>query len=439
MAQIDFGIVGTGITGQSVARYLRSLGEKFIWVDTRDSVAHADALARDFADQKIHFGAEALTMLAEVKEVVVSPGVSLAEPWIQALQNSGIDVIGDIELFCRRYQGEIVAITGSNAKSTVTELTAAMLRLSGRAVFMGGNIGEPVLSEQAFQSEVAVLELSSFQLERTQSLQAKAATCLNISEDHIDHHGSMTGYIEAKCRVFDGASLALLPSAQNDLLSTYRTFERVQVFGAEHGADWRVLGNEIRTPNDDRLELAGARMKGAHNALNYAAAAALATEIGADLKAIQSIVDSFDGLPHRCEFVANFNGVDYIDDSKGTNPGATVAAINGFANSYEHIYLIAGGDSKGVSMQPLRSAAEQYVDRAFLFGKDADILEIALENISTERVVDLEQAVAKAAASSRSGDLVLLSPACASLDMYKNYGARGEHFKALVQELAHAS
>jgi len=439
MTQITFGIVGTGITGQSVAHYLRSLGEKFIWVDTREKVAHADALVSEFEGQEILFGQRALSALEATSEVLVSPGVSLNASWIKNLQARGIKVIGDIELFCRRFEGEIVAITGSNAKSTVTELTTAMLREAGRSVFMGGNIGEPVLSQVAFDSDIAVLELSSFQLERTDSLQATAATCLNISEDHIDHHGTMNDYIEAKCRIFDGASYALLPQAQVSLLSNHRVFECTQTFGTEACSDWIVSNSSIKVGEHFEIDLSNALMKGQHNALNYAASAALAFKLGADQKAIQNVVDRFNGLPHRCEFVARAKGVDYINDSKGTNPGATVAAIEGFANTYKHIFLIAGGDSKGVSVEPLRIAAEQHVAQAFLFGKDAGRLGEALSDIKTVQVDNLEQAVAGASQVAANGDLVLLSPACASLDMYKNYMARGDHFKSLVQELAHAS
>ena len=434
MAHSLIAIVGTGVTGQSVARYLRAQNTPFIWVDTRAQVAHLEQLKAEFAGQSIGFGKQALKQLKAVPEIVVSPGVKLTEDWLAQLVEEGASVISDIELFCRGYRGEIVAITGSNAKSTVTELTGQMLTGLG-TVFVGGNIGVPVLSPEAFESDIAVLELSSFQLERTYSLQAKAATILNVSEDHIDHHGTMGNYIAAKSRICDGAEFCLQPFDQQHLFTSYAD----KTFGVRVG-DVQVDGLTISRQGQPWLSLKAAALKGEHNGLNAAAAAVLAAQLGASTDSIQQAIDTFKPLAHRCEFVARIDGVDYINDSKGTNPGATVAAIEGFGRQYAGIYLIAGGEGKGASFATLLAPVKQYVSTLYLFGADASQMAAELqEGAPVVLCSSLEDAVSKASDDAQDNCLVMLSPACASFDMFENYQDRGDQFKQLVREVCNAN
>jgi len=438
-------VLGLGDTGLSVARWVESRGGDVRVADTRASPPHGKSLPKG----KVFKGKFKISLLDDVDLVCVSPGLSLEEPVIQAAVARNLPVVGDIELFawevCGRNAGKVLAVTGTNGKSTVTALTGHLLRAAGVDCEVAGNIGPPVLAalmkRGKSQPAAWVLELSSYQLETTWSLAPAAAAMLNLSEDHLDRYAGLADYAAAKARIFmgegaqvlnrcDSASMALALPDRTQVTFGLDAPDMPEDFGigSSENAGWLVRGSERI------LAVADLPLSGAHNASNALAACALAVQAGVPIAALAEGLRSFRGLPHRMQRVAVRGGVEWLDDSKGTNVGATVAALNGLACK---VVLILGGEGKGQNFAPLVPAIRARAKQVLLIGRDAPLIRkaVAASGVPAESCASLESAVARAAQLAGAGDAVLLSPACASFDMFRNYSHRGEAFAAAVKGL----
>lgn len=435
-------VAGLGVTGLSVARHLAARGEIFAVVDTRAAPPGLAALTAECPEVPVFLGGLDAAMLARATRIVLSPGLALAEPALAAAAAGGVEIIGDIELFARAAQAPIVAITGSNGKSTVTELVGAMAMAAGVHVAVGGNLGTPALELLDDAAQLYVLELSSFQLETTAALCAQVATILNLSPDHLDRYPDMAAYCAAKQRIFRGAAQvvcnrddpATVPPASMPVprISFGLGTAPDDGFGLiqDGGRDWLAQGS---TPLLSVAELA---LQGRHNVANALAALALGQAAGLPLAAMLSALRNFRGLPHRCQRVLERDRVIWVDDSKATNVGAAVAAIEGLAGDTPNLIWIAGGQGKGQSFAPLAAALPGRVRIALLLGEDADRIAAAIAGrVPVIRVESMAAAVAAARAAARPGDCVLLSPACASFDMFTNYADRGDQFARAAGDL----
>lgn len=436
-------VVGLGSTGFSCARFLQSHGRSFCMVDTRSNPPGLEKFQREFPDVPVFVGQIPESILSGAGELIVSPGVPIDDPLVVAAQAAGAHLIGDIDLFVRDAAAPIVGITGSNAKSTVTELVGQMARDAGTAVAVGGNLGVPALDLLSADVDLYVLELSSFQLERAGELNLAVAAVLNISEDHLDRHGSMPIYHRAKHRIFQGCSAAVVnlddtlttPSVCGDItVTSWRVSEPGPGgFGlrVEKGVEYLSRQFERLMPTDEL------GLKGRHNIANALAALAIGERVGLPMESMMQTLREFGGLPHRCELVAQIDGVRYVNDSKGTNLGATEAALTGLASG-QNIVLIAGGQGKGADFSVLRPSLKKHCKSVVLIGEDAEKMRDSFSgHVEVCLAGSLEEAVAEAAKRAVSGDLVLLSPACASFDMFSGYEERGDRFTAIVQSLVH--
>lgn len=437
-------VVGLGKTGFSLARFLRGQELVFYAVDTRSAPPQLDEFKREFPGVYIEAGVIDDTLLAGAREILMSPGVSLEEPCLRAARAAGVPVAGDIEIFFRQAKAPIVAITGSNAKSTVTTLVGEMARADGVRVAVGGNLGTPALELLDASSELYVLELSSFQLETVSSFAAKVAAILNISEDHMDRYHSLADYIAAKQRIYASCAVAVFNRQDTHTIpapgfaNTQTSFGLDQPAAGEYGLVFRNGTQYLARGQELLIDTRDIKLFGMHNMANCLAALAIGEAAGFSREAMLTALKSFTGLPHRCQWVAEINGVRYINDSKGTNVGATLAAIDGLVESgRRNLVLIAGGEGKGADFSPLAPACQRAVKTCVLIGRDGKLIEQALANATTTvYAADMPQAVKTAAGIARHGDTVLLSPACASFDMFRNYEHRGECFVAAVKELA---
>ena len=432
-------VVGLGETGLSCIRHLAGSHREVVAVDSRACPPRRAAVESEFPDVEIHCGRLDGPAFATAAEIVVSPGVSVREPVLQAAAAHGVPVVGDIELFARAVDAPVVAITGSNGKSTVTSLVAAMARSGGVRVGVGGNLGPPALSLLARGHELYVLELSSFQLETTSSLRPMAATILNISADHMDRYRSLDEYVAAKRRVLGGADTIAVTNLDDPLTASLGGDRRRRIgfsMRARPGARWHVAGRgrdaRIMRCGTAVIPVRAIPLPGLHNVANVLAAFALGDAIGLDVGAMSTAVEAYVGLPHRCETVVARRGVRWINDSKGTNVGAAVAAIEGIG-ARGPLVLIAGGEGKGADFSPLCAPVKRHVRCAVLIGRDAGLLDRVLRPCTEIRhAPDLAAAVEVASEVSREGDTVLFSPACASFDMFEDFAARGDAFRALV-------
>ena len=434
-------IIGTGITGLSVARFLAAQGQAFVLLDTRSNPPNLEKVQQEFPGVSIICGElDAQTLLA-CDEIIVSPGVAVATPAIEQAKAAGIAVVGDIELFVRAAKAPIVAITGSNAKSTVTTLVGEMAKAAGINVAVGGNLGTPALELIHDSVELYVMELSSFQLETVTKLNAKVATILNISADHLDRYENMRAYILAKLRVYFGAEHIVVN--RKDVLTHPPFAAGVKPIYFGGNADFGSFGLMVRdgieylarnlTPLMAAKEL---KIRGRHNVDNALAALALGDAAGIPVNAMLTTLKSFGGLRHRCEFVAEKKSVEFYNDSKGTNIGATLAAIQGLARDPQQLIVILGGEGKGQDFAELTPALRAINSKVVLIGRDAPVIADAIgDAVSVVYADSMQDAVNKAFAVANVGDAVLLSPACASFDMFKNYEDRGEQFCLAVQEL----
>ena len=441
-------VVGLGDSGASCVRWLVGHDAEVRGTDSRAEPPHARTLTEAFPEVSLSLGGFTAADFAWADLIVVSPGVPVATPEIAAARAAGKDVVGDVELFARAIAGSgarLIAITGSNGKSTVTSLAGHLCAGAGLDTVVAGNIGLPVLDALAERElggrapDVWVLELSSFQLETTASLRADAATVLNLSEDHMDRYAGLADYGAAKARILAGCAAQVVNRDDAAVRAMARADAPSQSFGLDAGAgasDWGLIERDGRRwlarAQTPLLPLDELPLAGLHNAANALAALALCHAIGIADAPLLAALKTFKGLAHRVEPVATLNGVTWYDDSKGTNVGATVAALNGFA---QPVVLIAGGDGKGQDFTPLAAALGR-ARAAILIGRDAPRIAAAIDSACpVEPAASLEAAVARAAALARSGDVVLLSPACASFDMFRNYVHRAEVFVAAVHAL----
>lgn len=437
-------VIGMGKTGLSCARFLRADGEEFSWFDTREEPPGFSDICREFSGIDFHCGPLDAARLCEASEIIVSPGVPVMEPALLAAAQVGVPVIGDIELFVRSTRKPIIAITGSNAKSTVTTLVGEMAAACGLRAGVGGNLGTPVLEMLADdeRNDCYVLELSSFQLETTFHLQAEVAVILNVSEDHMDRYDSLQEYTLAKQRIYKDARQVIFNRADRLTYPAPVVSVRQVSFGldrCEHDgvgvAEVNGVSCLMYGPDIELMHVADIRIAGSHNLANVAAAFAIAIAAGWDAVACADAVRKFKGLPHRCQWVAEKHGVHFYNDSKGTNVGATIAAIEGL-DSGKNVVLIAGGDGKDADFKQLSTVVQRHVRQLVLIGRDAEKIAAACAGVAQVRASSMIDAVQKSQQAAAVGDVVLLSPACASFDMFDGYEDRGRQFCAAVEALS---
>jgi UDP-N-acetylmuramoylalanine--D-glutamate ligase len=412
-------------------------------VDVYDSNEHPplrDELQLQAPEVSVTGGSLKVRRWTDDSLLVVSPGVPLSHPELSPLLETGVRPVGDVELFAQCVRGRVVAITGSNGKSTVTALVGEILRSAGKKVSVGGNIGTPVLElldDSNERDRIFVLELSSFQLETTWSLDAEIATVLNISADHMDRYSTMEEYISSKLKVFNGNGTMLVNRDDPALQQVAGEGRKLISFGESRPASQsdyglRVSDGSVALCRGDQVlvEASEIRLAGRHNLLNVLAAWSIASSFAVSDDAIRRAVGLFNGLAHRMEWLRRINDVDWINDSKGTNVGATVAAIKGLSRP---VVLIAGGIAKDADFGPLREAIAGKVKAVVLFGQDARKIESALgEAVPVHMAKDLHDAVKQAANIAQPGQVALFSPACASFDMYRNFEQRGDDFRRCV-------
>jgi UDP-N-acetylmuramoylalanine--D-glutamate ligase len=431
-------IVGLGRTGFSCARYLRKRGWRVAVTDTRAEPPELKRLLALDADIEVRLGGLDARLLEGALCVVVSPGVSLAEPFFAEARRRGLEIVGDIELFARAADAPVVGITGTNGKSTVTTLLANMAAGSGLKLRAGGNLGAPALDLLDASVELYILELSSFQLETTESLSLAAASVLNVTPDHLDRYADLRAYAAAKARIFARCDVAVI-NLDDPLVAAMVGPGRRQLsfsLRADVGADYALMRRDdgdwwLMRREEPLLAFSQMRLTGLHNAANALAALALAEALALPRAGCVAALREFTGLAHRTQWVAEIGGVRYVNDSKGTNVGATLAAVAGMPGP---LIVIAGGDGKGQDFRPLRAVFAGKVRSAVLIGRDAQALGAALQGASElHYAASLEAAVECAARLAQPGDTVLLSPACASLDMFRNYVHRGDVFAGAVQ------
>ncbi len=434
-------VLGLGLTGLSVVRFLCRQGLPVNVMDSRETPPGLDSLNREFPEVNCITGAFSAESLADCEQLIVSPGIALREPLIQQAQAAGIEVIGDIELFARHAKAPVVAITGANGKSTVTTLLAEMIEASGFEVRAGANLGTPALDLIGdTEPDFYVLELSSFQLDTTASLNPAASVVLNISPDHMDRYADLAAYAASKQGIYAGSGTMVI-NRDDPLVAAMQMPGRAMLsFGLKPDPRGYCIGQR-----DGQIWLAEGRralmsvgemaMQGRHNQANALAALALGRSIGLDEARMLEVLRHFNGLPHRCQRVAEVNGVSWYNDSKGTNVGASCAAIEGLAG-LGPIILIAGGVGKGAEFAALGEALPGRVRQVLLYGQDAGAIAAAIPaGVPCQTVADLAEAVRRASQQAQSGDLVLFSPACASFDMFDSYVHRGEVFCRLVAEV----
>ena len=433
-------VVGLGKTGLSVARWLVARGEAVTVTDSRAQPPGLAGLRSLGSAVVTQLGGFDASLVAVADRIVLSPGVSRAEPLVRTALARGVPVVGDVELFALASKAPTVAITGTNGKSTVTTLVAEMAAAAGRRVLAGGNLGEPALDLLTHPvPELYVLELSSYQLESTESLALRAAVVLNVTPDHMDRYGSIEAYAAAKARIYSKAAVAVVNEDDPVVRAMPAPGQRRIGFSIiREDADFSIIagsaGPSLARGGVALLPLSELRLPGRHNAANALAALAIGYELGLPPAPMLATLRAFSGLAHRTQIVAERDGVRFVDDSKGTNVGATLAAVEGLT---EPLVVIAGGDGKGQDFTPLAVAFRGRVRHAVLIGRDRALLAAALEGVCPfEFADDMDAAVAAAARAAHPGDLVLLSPACASLDMFRDYAARGDAFAAAARRLA---
>jgi len=448
-------VLGLGDTGLSMAKWLVRAGASVRVADTRASPPCLAALGASLPGVPAACGPFRDESFAGVDLIAISPGVPLAEPHVKRARAAGTRALGDVELFARAVaRTRIVAVTGTNGKTTVTSLVGAMARASGIDCEVAGNIGPAVLDalmrreDSGKPPDLWVLELSSFQLETTDSLVATAATVLNVSEDHLDRYRGIDEYAAAKARVFAGAGLQVLNRDDPRSLAMALPGRAAVTFGLDaprRAEDWGLLERDgepwLSQGRSAVLPVRAMKLAGMHNAANALAALALCRGLGLNLEPLLRALREFKGLPHRVEPVGDADGVSWYDDSKGTNVGSTVAALAGLARGTGKVVLIAGGEGKGQDFTPLKAAVARSARAVVLIGRDAPLIEAAIAGagVPVLRAGAMEEAVALAGGAARSGDAVLLSPACASFDMFRDYKHRGEMFRAAVERRLDAS
>ncbi|PHS71045.1 MAG: UDP-N-acetylmuramoyl-L-alanine--D-glutamate ligase [Methylophaga sp.] len=435
-------IIGLGQTGLSCAKFLVRQGIDVAVMDTREIPPSLGLLQQDFPEVVIKTGGLDSQWLEQADMIVLSPGVDPRLPELESARNMGVEMVGDIELFARYANAPIVAITGSNGKSTVTTLLAEMAEQAGKIIKVGGNLGTPaldIISDPA--PDFYIVELSSFQLETVKSLNAFAATILNVSPDHLDRYNSVHDYQQTKARIYSGDGVMVI-NQDDSVVNNLAQAQRNQIGFSLHeseGVDFGVIDKDgepwLAEGHQPLIAAATLKIVGQHNLANALAALALGSAMALPMTAMLTALQRYKGLPHRCRFVAEYDGVRWFNDSKATNVGACVAAIEGLAESGK-VVLIAGGQAKDQDFTALTPLLARYVTAIILFGEDAKLIAKAIpagvQQIEAGNMVD---AVNKASKISQHGDNVLLSPACASFDMFSGYIERGETFERAVKAL----
>ena len=436
-------VLGLGDTGLSCIRWLSSRGAVIRAADSRAAPPGLGEVRSGYPQVDARAGSLDKTLLEGMDTVVASPGLALREPVLQAAARRGIEILGDVEIFAREVRGgkaRVIGITGTNGKSTVTALAGEMCRAAGLETVVAGNIGLPVLDalEQGAAADLYVIELSSYQLETTSSLELEAAAMLNLTQDHMDRYDSMADYARAKQRIFMHAKRRVVN--RDDPRSRAMGDADAFSFGLSqprNGNEWGLdqPRTHILRGDVEVVDLGDMAITGLHNAANAMAAHALASTLVLPPRALQQAMTGFTGLPHRVELVARAKGVSFYDDSKGTNVGASVAALEGFR---ERVVLIAGGDGKGQDFAPLLPAVKAHARAVVLIGRDAPAIAAALvdANVALANATSMQEAVEASYALAHSGDAVLLSPACASFDMFRNYAHRGDVFAEAARGIA---
>lgn len=437
-------IVGLGLTGFSSLRYLHDKGLPVAIMDTRQAPPNLAELKKNYPQIPLALGGFDRSLLNQATTLILSPGISLKEPAIAEQIQRGVPVIGDIELFAQAVKQPVIAITGTNAKSTVTTLVGLMLEAAGYVVQVGGNLGVPALDllHRDPKTNVHVLELSSFQLETTYSLHCAVASVLNITPDHMDRYADLSAYRNAKLRIYRHAKTAVcnhedaLTECAMPIKKTYFTLQAPQPkeFGRilHRGEIWLAYGDQTLLP------ASSLPVDGKHYQANALAALAIGYEFGLSFEPMLQVLKKFKGLPHRCQLVRELDGVKWYNDSKGTNVGATQAAIEGLCSDFEgKLVLIAGGLGKNADFSPLMPLIEKYARCVVLMGEAAKEMgdEIG-ERVPVAYVKSMEEAVMRSREEAKPNDYVLLSPACASFDMFKDYAHRGQVFSTMVLKLS---
>lgn len=437
MTQPVYVVVGLGKTGLSCVQYLVANNCEVLALDTREKPPTLESVQKVIPLDHIHLGGLDEGFLNQADIIILSPGISRAEPAIAAQINKNKPVIGDIELFCQLTKAPIIGITGSNGKSTVTTLVGEMVKGAGLNVQVGGNLGTPALDlYKTPEPDFYVLELSSFQLESTNSLKAKVAVNLNVSPDHMDRYDSLEDYRQAKYRIYHNCEVAV-HNLDDD--GSYPKLPHSQVYTysiTNPKADFSLQNRNLVYKNKTLLSVDDLKLKGKHQYSNALAALAIGTAINLPMEAMCHVLREFKGLAHRCQWVKETNQVSWFNDSKATNIGAAIASITSIAEEIPgKIVLLAGGQGKGADFSPLGDVAK-HLRAAILFGEDEALLNAALQkNTQTLKVTDLSEAIQKARAIALPGDVVLLAPACASFDMFNNFEHRGQCFEELVGKL----
>lgn len=437
-------VAGLGISGVSAVNFLHEQGYRVAVTDSRDVPPGHDKIPTEV---QTRFGQFDQELLLQAEEIIISPGLDPKLPEIQAAIAKGIPVISEIQILRRATDKPIVAITGSNAKSTVTTLIGLMALQAGVKVAVGGNLGRPALDLTHDDPDVYILELSSFQLETTSHLNAAVAVVLNVSEDHLDRHGDMFGYHTAKHRIFQGVKKVVYNRDDSLTRPLVPDVTPMQSFGLnapdlnqygilreDDGTIWLARGRERLLKSSEMY------IQGTHNVANALACLALGEAIGLPLEKMLETLKIFKGLEHRCEFVKEVQHVRYYNDSKGTNIGATLAALDGLGAAIEvqggKVAIILGGQGKGQDFTALRNSLQKYAKVAVLIGEDRPVIEKAIEGTTTLlHAESLQEAVALCQQNTHVHDVVLLSPACASFDMFTGYPERGHRFVEYVNKL----
>ena len=427
----DTAVIGLGLTGQSVVRHLAPSGRLAWACDTRTQL-DTSGVQELVPDLPIYRGTLPASAWAGIRRVIVSPGIALSDPLLAPAHAQGVDILGDIELFAQATQTPVIAITGSNGKSTVTTLVAQLLEAGGLKAPAGGNLGTPALDLLTEPADVYVLELSSFQLETTASLRPKSAAVLNLSEDHMDRYADLDAYAEAKRRILNGAEQAVLPPELAHWATPGQALRVFDLAPPQRESDYGVCDGWLCRGAQRILPVAALAQPTAHMQRNALAALALVEPFQPPLQSLAETLAAFRGLPHRTEIIPTADGIRWVNDSKGTNVGATLAALASFSSDGP-VILLLGGVGKGQDFTPLADAAAKQARRVIVYGQDRAAIANALKNHPRLEVVDdFDAAMVLARQRAQPGDTVLFSPACASFDAFSNYVARGEAFREEV-------